>query len=224
MKGHFIEFVSCAWHHSKLETVHFKTYAIMTNPVCEELLLYQPTDTEAKDFSSSYIVNCILNAFLTVSAIIFNGVTIQALRRTSLLSKPLKTLLLSLAVSDLGVGLLGHPLYMALLLKWILQNTDNNNQSCAVYSAVVFVTMLFSSVSFSGVMALSVDTEILGDSSSSQISGTGDSQACYCCSDLYVGVQCISCAIQGLGLYRYYLRRYCHYWCSLSRTRGGALL
>ena len=45
-----------------------------------------------------------------------NIITIRALRKTSSLPKNLKTLLLSLAVSDLGVGFLVQPLYVASLV------------------------------------------------------------------------------------------------------------
>ena len=56
------------------------------------------------------------NAFLCFTSILLNFITIQALRKTSSLPKTLKTLLLSLAVSDLGVGLIVQPLYIAILL------------------------------------------------------------------------------------------------------------
>ncbi|XP_078361266.1 adenosine receptor A2b-like [Oculina patagonica] len=128
----------------------------MKNRLCDELRLYQPTETEAKDLYSSYIVNIVLNAFLSITAIILNSVTIQALRRTSSLSKPLKTLLLSLAVSDLGVGLLWEPFNIAFLVKWSQQNKDNN-PICASYTAYVLTLSLFCIASFLGVMALSVD-------------------------------------------------------------------
>ena len=67
-------------------------------------MVYQPKSEEDEILYWSHIVNSVLNAFLTVTAIIFNSVTIQALRKTSSLPHPLKTMLLSLAVSDLGVG------------------------------------------------------------------------------------------------------------------------
>lgn len=50
-----------------------------------------------------YITNCVFNAFIAYASIMLNDVTIQAIRKTSSLPKPLKTLLPSLAVSDLGV-------------------------------------------------------------------------------------------------------------------------
>ena len=128
----------------------------MKNALCDELLLLQPTTTKHEDLCSGYIANCVFNAFFTITAIIFNSVTIQALRRTSSLSKPLRTLLLSLAVSDLGVGLLVQPLYIALLVQWLQKNTENR-PTCAVYTAFMLCVNIFALVSFFGVMALSAD-------------------------------------------------------------------
>ena len=68
----------------------------------------------------------VFNAFLCFTSILMNIITIQALRKTSSLPKTLKTLLLSLAVSDLGVGLLVQPLYVATLAIKIDQNMEGN--------------------------------------------------------------------------------------------------
>ena len=125
----------------------------MKNPVCEEVLLYQATGTEDENLRSWFIVNCVLNSLLTITAIIFNSVTIQALRKTSSLPKPLKTLLLSLAVSDLGVGLLVEPFYIGLLVKWLQRDTLTDATCTTFY----WIMGLFSGASFVGVMALSVD-------------------------------------------------------------------
>ena len=125
----------------------------MKNPVCEKLLLYQPTSSEDENLRSWYIVNSVFNAFLAITAIILNSVTIQALRKTSSLPKPLKTLLLSLAVSDLGVGLLVEPFYLGLLVNW-LQRSSSSEASCTVLGTLAtFVT----AASFMSVMALSGD-------------------------------------------------------------------
>ena len=126
----------------------------MKNPVCKEVLLYQPKSTEYENFRSWYIVNCVFNAFFTITAVLFNGVTIHALRKTSSLPKPLKTLLLSLAVSDLGVGLLVEPFYIGLLVKWLLQLDNSSHTTCTAFYLIVG---LFSCASFVGVMALCVD-------------------------------------------------------------------
>jgi len=52
---------------------------------------------------SSYVANSVFSTFVCYTAIMLNSVTIHAIRKTSSLPKPLKTLLLSLAVSDLQV-------------------------------------------------------------------------------------------------------------------------
>ena len=65
----------------------------------------------------------------------------------------LKTLLLSLAVSDVGVGLLGQPIFVSMLVKWLQQN----NPGCNTYKAFICTGQLFSSASFLGVVAVSVD-------------------------------------------------------------------
>ena len=61
-------------------------------------------------------------------------ITIQALRKTSSLPKPFETLPLSLAVSDLGVGLLVQLLYVAILAMNIEENS-NNTSYYSVYKA-----------------------------------------------------------------------------------------
>ena len=108
---------------------------------------------EAEEFFSTYIVKIIFNAFLCFTAIMLNSITILAIRKTSSLPKPLKTLLLSLAVSDLSVGLLVHPFYIAHLANGLEQNTENNT-----YTAILMTTSTFVSwASFFGVLALTVD-------------------------------------------------------------------
>ena len=82
-----------------------------------------------------------------------NIVTIHAIRKTSSLQKTLKTLLLSLAVSDVGVGLLVQPHYISLLVMWLQQS----NTGCNTYKAFKIILNLLSSASFLGVVAISVD-------------------------------------------------------------------
>ena len=77
------------------------------------------------DFYSTLVANCFFNVFLLFTALVLNIITIQALRKISSFPKPLKTLLLSLAVSDLGVGLLVHPLYIVHLVMTIEQDSNN---------------------------------------------------------------------------------------------------
>ena len=64
-------------------------------------------------FVPTLVANCVFNGFLSYTAIVLNIIIIQALRKTSSLPKTLKTLLLSVSISNLGVGLLVEPLYVA---------------------------------------------------------------------------------------------------------------
>ena len=82
-----------------------------------------------------------------------NIVTIHAIRKTSSMPRSLKTLLLSLAVSDVGVGLLGQLLYISLLIKRLQQIVPN----CSTYHFFYVVGNLFGTASFFNVLALSVD-------------------------------------------------------------------
>ena len=82
-----------------------------------------------------------------------NIVTIHAIRKTSSLPKTLKTLLLSLALSDVGVGFLGQPLYISILIKRLQQITPN----CISYKIFYVIGNLFGTASFFGVVAVSVD-------------------------------------------------------------------
>ena len=101
--------------------------------------------------------------------------------------EPLKTLLLSLAVSDLGVGLLGEPFYVEILVKWL----PRKNSSGASYTAFRFTLYPFSSASFFGVMALKGDRFLAVYLHLSRVPGTCDSQAVCCCYNHNMGVQYI---------------------------------
>ena len=110
---------------------------------------------ETQEFYSTLVVNCIFNAFFSYTAIALNTITIQALRKTSQIPKTLKILLLSLAASDLWVGLLTQPLFIAFLLLRIEQSS--NSVIYTVEIAYYTQHILFSSASFLGVVALTVD-------------------------------------------------------------------
>ena len=125
----------------------------MKKPSCELLLQRFPKVIEFADLRLTYIGNCSVNIFLSFTAIMFNISTIHAIRKMSSLPKTLKTLLLSLAVSDVGVGLLAQPFYASLQVKWIQQN----NPGCIIYMVFIFIVSVFSSASFLGVVAISVD-------------------------------------------------------------------
>ena len=120
----------------------------MTKSSCESVLPFSPKVSDVEELHSTYIANCVLNSFLSFTAILLNIVTIHAVRKTSSLPKTLRTLLLSLAVSDLGVGLFVQPFYISLLAKWLQHRIPN-----CITIKVFFFTML----SFFGVVAVTVD-------------------------------------------------------------------
>ena len=125
----------------------------MKKSYCELLTQYFPSISEVQDLHTTYIINCVFNNFFTYTAIIMNIMTIHAIRKTSCLPKTLRTLLLSLAVSDVGVGLLVQPFYTSLLVKWLEINTP----SCNTLKVFLIIGELFSVASFLGVVAVSVD-------------------------------------------------------------------
>ena len=102
------------------------------------------------------IANCVFNAFFSFTAITLNIVTIIALRKPLTIPRAVKILLLSLAVSDLGVGLLVQPLYITRLVMMIKENTQTLTYDITLN--IFFATAGFLvDASFFGVVALAAD-------------------------------------------------------------------
>ena len=125
----------------------------MKKSSCELVLLVNSKVSNVKGLHSTYIANCVFNSFLSFTAILLNIITIHAIRKTSSLPRPLRALLLSLAVSDLGVGLFVQPIYIYILVKWLQHSIPN----CPTYKVFLFIALLFSVASFFGVVAVTVD-------------------------------------------------------------------
>ena len=106
----------------------------------------------AKGVHLTLVINCVFNAFLCLTTIVLNIITIQALRKTSLLPKTLKTFFLSLVVSYLGVGLLVQPLYVPILVMNIEENS-NNAAYYSVYKAYLIQKKVLVLASHLGVFA-----------------------------------------------------------------------
>jgi len=102
---------------------------------------------ETDPLYSSIIVSCVLNAFSAYTAIMLNVLTIHAMWKTSSLPKPSKTLLLSLTVSNLGVGLLAQPWYIVTIV----------NPNCFAFLCTFRVQLSLTFASFLSVVAISVD-------------------------------------------------------------------
>ena len=136
-----------------------------------------------EDKDLHYLINCVLNTFLCFTASTLNCITIHALRKASSLPKPLRTLLFSLAVSDVGVGFLAQPLYTALLgIAWF-QGTKNNPNYDNVYRAFITTFFFFFYRVLHG-RNNSSTRQIPSHSPPSQISWVGHSRTPTRCGDL----------------------------------------
>ena len=122
----------------------------MAENECE---LFFGTSTDVEDFRPVLVANCVFNGFLCYTTIILNIVTIHAIRKTTLLPKPLRTLLLSLAASDVGVGLLVQPLYISTLVSRLNQKRID----CISYKGLYVVINFFCISSLLNVVTISVD-------------------------------------------------------------------
>ena len=100
---------------------------------------------------------CVINSFSSYTAIMLNCVTIHAIRRTPSLPQTLKILLLSLAVSDLGVGLVVQPCYVAGHVMKLLKYTENDLVYETTMHVHIFSLVIFSTASFLCVVTLSLD-------------------------------------------------------------------
>ena len=63
-----------------------------------------------------YVANAVLNSVLAVLATISNVLVFLAIRKSTSIRLPSKLLLASLVVADLGVGLIGQPLFVTFLV------------------------------------------------------------------------------------------------------------
>ena len=102
-----------------------------------------------KDFQPEAIVmiNCVLNAPLMLISITGNTLVLAAILRTSSLRSPSITLLCSLAISDLLVGFVVQPVYIAYRLM----------ENRSLYQALTIMAFSACGVSLFAMTAISVD-------------------------------------------------------------------
>ena len=104
-----------------------------------------------------YLTFCVFNAYLSYTATMLNIVAIYAIRKTSPLSKNLKTLLLSQAVSDLGVGLLAQPMVVAQAMDSKQNSETKHIARLILMNLSIFATNLFIFATLFSVTALCAD-------------------------------------------------------------------
>jgi len=106
------------------------------------------------EIHGQFIFISVLNAFLAVTAFLGNALILVALHKETSLHPPSKLLLSNLATTDLCVGLISEPLYVALLVTVSQENWN----ICLYLMDPVFVTStILCGVSLFTLTAISVD-------------------------------------------------------------------
>lgn len=100
------------------------------------------------------ILICVLNALFSVTACLANLLVLVAIRRTPSLHSPSNTLLSGLALSDLGVGVLVHPLFFSQMFGKV---TQNKNIFCEAGITVEVTANALCIISLLTVIAVSLD-------------------------------------------------------------------
>ena len=107
------------------------------------------------------LVACIVGSIFAFTAVVLNVLVILALRNIpSLPRKTLKTLLLSMSVSDLGVGLVAQPLNIYVLvsnIKFFFKSYIDLDHYDAIFNAHRVVGNVLTYASFFSIVALSAD-------------------------------------------------------------------
>ena len=107
------------------------------------------------DFSLGwYILSCVLTVLFALTASFANVLVLVAILRTPSLHSPSNTLLFGLALADLGVGLLVHPLFLMLILGKI---TKNEGVFCEAGIAIEVIANALCIISLLTVTAVSLD-------------------------------------------------------------------
>ena len=96
------------------------------------------------------LIALILNIFSSYTAVTLNIITIYVLRKISSLPKPVRILLLSLAVSDLAVGLIVQPIFIATM-------TTENTDTFQFKKTTEVFGICFTAASFLNITALGAD-------------------------------------------------------------------
>ena len=96
----------------------------VTFKLCNQVLMKYYGSRE--DLNALYIVMCLLNGLLSLTAVLGNVVIIFALKKASSIPSSVRILLQCLALTDLTMGVLGHPLYIA-VISVVLQNYSCEN-------------------------------------------------------------------------------------------------
>lgn len=106
-------------------------------------------------FKTAFIVNAVLNVPFSILATFANALVITSIWRSHLLRTPANMLLIGLALSDLGVGLIVQPFFIAFLISFAKQGAADF--TCIFAAALTITAAFLSCVSFGTVTAISVE-------------------------------------------------------------------
>lgn len=120
---------------------------------CYELELFFK-DAVREVISVSDIVICVMNVLFSVVVVFANILILYTLYKASSLHFPSKAILCSLAMSDLGVGAIVQPLFVA--YRWV-QIDGNISKNCTAGIVFHIEGSHFSAVSFLTMTAISLD-------------------------------------------------------------------
>ena len=126
----------------------------MADDVCKLNAPHVVTPFKNEYLLAIHIFLGVVNALSSVIAVVGNIIVLVAIKKSPSLHSPSYVLLFSLAISDLGVGLLVQPLYVMLLI-W--RATTIHELPCKVYVAYAVFASVFAAVSYFMIAILSID-------------------------------------------------------------------
>ena len=138
--------VNCSLNQNQSASSESSSFVCSYDP---DILLQVP-----KNLFYTYIVTAAFNAIFSLTALLGNALVLTALVRTRSLHSPSKALLRSLAVSDLLVGVLVQPMYIAYCVSGVL---GDHWVRCISWIVYPLLSDYFISVSFFTMVAISID-------------------------------------------------------------------
>lgn len=106
-------------------------------------------------FHITFITTSVLHSVFTVTAVVGNLLVLIAILKKLSIREPTYALLVCLAVSDLGVGLICHPLYVIWKVDWLINGMSDRYYQINFFLS--FISTYFASVSFLTVTAVSCE-------------------------------------------------------------------
>ena len=112
---------------------------------------------ETGSSTAPYIVNASLNVLLALVTTVANILVSSAIRKNTSLHLPSKLLLGSLVLTDLGIGVVAQPLFVAFLIAKV---KGNLSRSCTTYASAGITASTLLCVSLLTMTAISLDRYI----------------------------------------------------------------